>query len=167
MACSFHHTAPALVAAALAALAVAGPAAADERTLYRSELPDGGVAYGDAPAAGARAVTKLAVEPHVADPVAASRAHAALQQQRSATLRAFELRQARIAEIDRMLADAVAAREAASRAQQQASVERDGDRQGRRLTAQYARREADAAASAEAAARRVSALQQAKAALQP
>lgn len=150
-----------------AAFAACAPVVAGERVLHRSVLPDGSVVYGDAPVPGARRITELLVEPHPADPQRARRALANLQQQRIATLRAYERRQARLAELDRMIADATAVAETTRIERQRASTEREGDRQGRRLTAQYVQRQANAAANEEAAARRLSALEQARAALLP
>lgn len=157
-------TGMALLAAAVVACA---PAVAGERVLHRSVLPDGSVVYGDGPAPGARADTELRVEPHPADPERARRAQAVSQQQQIATLRAFEQRRARIAELDRMIADATARAEAARVERERAMIQREGDRQGRRLTAQYVQRQANAAAAEEAAARRLSALEQERAALLP
>lgn len=157
----------ALLAAVAAALVPVAPAGAGERVLHRSVLPDGSVAYGDKPVPGARADTELRVEPHPADPEAARRAQASLQQQRIATLRAYDARQARIAELDRTIAEAIALREAASQDRESAAMFRDGDRQGRRITSQYRQRQAEAAAKEEATARRLSALEQARAGLLP
>lgn len=164
MAHCIRYTAVALVAATFAACA---PVLAGERVLHRSVLPDGSVIYGDAPVPGARTDTELRVEPHPADLQRARRAQADLQQQQAATLRAYEQRKARVAELDRMIAGAATALEAARVERERALAQREGDRQGRRLTPQYLQRQADAAAAEEAAARRFSALEQARATLLP
>ncbi len=164
MAYCTRYTGVALLAAAFAACA---PALAGEKVLHRSVLPDGSVIYGDAPAPGAQADIELRVEPHPADALRARRAQADLQQQQVATLRAYERRQARVAELDRMIADANTRFTTTRLEREQAMIEREGDRQGRRLTAQYVQRQADAAATEAAAARRLRGLEQERAALLP
>lgn len=164
MASTFRLT---LLSASLATLTFCSSVAANERLLHRSVLADGSTVYSDAPVPGARSVSDLRVEPHSPDPHASAQAQAALQQRRAAMLRDFQVRQARVAEIDRNILAADDARELARRDQQRASAIRDGDRQGRHFTAQYLQRQADAAAAEELAARRLAALQQARAGLSP
>lgn len=74
MAQRLRPIATAFLASVLAAFAACQLAAADERVLHRSVLPDGRVVYGDEPAPGATEVTDLRVEPHPADPQQPSRA---------------------------------------------------------------------------------------------
>lgn len=155
------------VIAAFAAATAGSVAGADERVLHRSVLPDGRVVYADAPVRGAQESTAIRVEPHPADPQTAGQAQAALQQQQLATLRAADLRLARIADLDTRIAAAAARHEAAVRELQAARMPAEGDRQGRRLTSQYFQRGADAAAKEQAAARQLAELEQARAGLTP
>lgn len=155
------------VIAAFAAATAASLAGADERVLHRSVLPDGSVVYADTPVRGSQESTAIRVEPHPADPQAAGRAQAALQQQQLATLRAADLRLARIGELDSQIAAAAVSHAAALRELEATRTPAEGDRQGRRLTAQYFQRSADAAAKVDAAARRLAALEQARAILTP
>ena len=156
-----------LLAASTATLAFCSSVAAEERLLHRSVLADGSTVYSDAPVAGARSVSDLRVEPHPPDPYASAQAQAALQQRRAAMLRDFQVRQARVAEIDRNILAADDTRELARRERQRVSAIRDGDRQGRHFTAQYLQRQAEAAAAEELATRRLAALQQVRAGLLP
>lgn len=126
---------------ALCAAAGSLPAAAGERTVFRSEMPDGKVVYADAPLAGASRSVRLVLEPHPADPAQAQAAQRALQEARDRFRQEAQLRALRLGQLDARIALAARGLESAQAAQADGQGIGEGDRQGRRLTPAYWQRQ--------------------------
>lgn len=124
--------------ALLSWLAVAAAGAwAGERIVYRSQMPDGRVLYGDAPVSGAKQSTRLRIERHAANPQREEAAQRALALTRAQILRDADARAARLRQLDNLASDAY---EAVRQAQEQREAGRnvmEGERQGRRLVLSY------------------------------
>lgn len=129
---------PALRHALLILLSVgAAGAGAGERIVYRSQMPDGRVLYGDAPVAGAKQSTRLLIERHAANPQQEEAAQRALALTRAQILRDADARAARLRQLDNLASDAY---EGVRKAQEQREAGRnvmEGERQGRRLLPSY------------------------------
>lgn len=110
---------------------------ADERTVFRSQMPDGRVVYGDAPVAGAARSARLLVEPHPGDPAQALAAQQALEATRERLQREARARSLRAEQLDERLRLASRELSVALSAQAQGETIGEGDRQGRRLTPSY------------------------------
>lgn len=139
----FHKRGPSMTAAfrhvlmILLCTAAGADVGAEERIVYRSEMPDGRVLYGDAPVSGARQSTRLQIERHAANPQQEEAAQRALALTRAQILRDADARAARLRQLDNLASDAY---ENVRRAQEQREAGRsvvEGDKQGRRLTPSY------------------------------
>jgi len=136
---SNHRTAcAALIATSLLA---ALPSVAEERTFYKSVLPNGEVVYSDAPAPNAQRSTAVSVEPHPPNAQDARTAQQALAASRQRLLRDASERAARIRQLDKLIGDASGELEGAELRREQGRVQQPGDRQGRRLSASYFQRQ--------------------------
>lgn len=124
--------------AALVLLCAAATATlADERTVYRSELRDGRVVYGDAPVPGARQSLRIQIERHAGNPQQEEAAQRALTLSRQQILRDADARSARLRQLDNEASDSYEAVRKAQQELESGSTVREGDRQGRRLLPSY------------------------------
>ena len=117
--------------------AAATGAAANERIVYRSQMRDGRVVYGDAPVSGARQSIRIQIERHAANPQQEEAAQRALALTRAQILRDADARAARLRQLDNQASDAY---EAVRQAQEKLEAGKDvleGERQGRRLLGSY------------------------------
>lgn len=129
-------------ALALAGCIVALAAGAEERTFYKSVLPNGRVVYGDAPAAEAKRSDKITVRTDTLssrdDAEAAKRA---LQMSRAQLLKDAAARAARLAQLDVEIAAAYDGLKAAETQREAGREFQEGDRQGRRIRPRYVERQ--------------------------
>lgn len=112
-------------------------AATGERAVFRSQMPDGRVAYADGPAAGAVRSDRLLVEPHPGDPAQALAAQRALEANRARLLQQGRARALKLAELDRGIDVAQQELWVAQSAQTDGQTVVEGDRQGRRFAPSY------------------------------
>lgn len=150
----------------LCSAALTLPAFADERSVFRSQMPDGRVVYADAPVAGAVRSARLLVEPHPGDPVQALAAQQALEATRERLLREGRARALQAERLDERLQLANRELSLALTAQAQGEAIGDGDRQGRRLTPSYWQRQQRLDAAVATARARLNALGAERASLQ-
>lgn len=134
------------------------PAFADERSVFRSQMPDGRVVYADAPVAGAVRSARLLVELHPGDPAQALAAQQALEATRERLLREAHARALRAEQLDERLRLATGELSLALSAQAQGEAIGEGDRQGRRLTPSYWQRQQRLDAAVAIARERLNAL---------
>lgn len=117
------------------------PAAAGERILYKSVLPNGRVLYADEPVGGAKSVEKIRVEPQSPNTADAEAARRSLALSREQLLRDGAARDARLLTLENLIDQQyVRLKEAHAQRERGALVE-EGDRQGRRRTPQYFERQ--------------------------
>lgn len=117
--------------------AVAAAAPGDERIVYRSEMRDGRVIYGDAPAPGARQSLRIEFERHAVNPQQEAAAQRALALTRQQILRDADARAARLKQLDNEASDAYEALRQAQQMLENGKGVLEGERQGRRLTNSY------------------------------
>ncbi len=155
---------PALLA--LCGLGASSIAAAGERAVFRSQMPDGRVVYADEPAAGAVRSARLLVEPHPGDPAQALAAQRALEGTRARLLQQGQARSLKLAELDRGIAVAQRELSVAQSAQTDGQTVVEGDRQGRRFAPSYWQRQQFLAQAVARARLQLDALRAERAALQ-
>lgn len=151
---------------ALCGLGASSIAAAGERAVFRSQMPDGRVVYADEPAAGAVRSARLLVEPHPGDPAQALAAQRALERTRARLLQQGQARSLKLAELDRGIAVAQRELSVAQSAQTDGQTVVEGDRQGRRFAPSYWQRQQFLAQAVARARLQLDALRAERAALQ-
>ncbi|MEW6294583.1 MAG: hypothetical protein AB1544_14960 [Pseudomonadota bacterium] len=168
--CSIDMRRPArwglLALLALGTLGVPPLAAAGERAVFRSQMPDGRVVYADEPAAGAVRSARLLVEPHPGDPAQALAAQHALEATRARLQQQGQARALKLAELDRGIAFAQRELWVAQSAQTDGQTVVEGDRQGRRFAPSYWQRQQFLAQAVARARLQLDALRAERAALQ-
>lgn len=150
----------------VAVMAAVFGARADERTLYRSVLPNGRVVYSDEPTPKAKSTEQITVERHAADPQAAEAAQRALGLTREQLLKDAAARAARLKQLDNEVGAAYSELKDADARLAQGRDMREGDRQGRRLLAPYVQRQRDLQGAADRKSQQLEKLLRERAALQ-
>ena len=112
-------------------------AAAGERAVFRSELPDGGTIYSDAPVEGAARSARVLVEPHAPDTAQARAAQRELEGIRQRLQQDTQARSLRLEQFDRSVTLAAQELASAQSAQVDGQAIGEGDRQGRRISPAY------------------------------
>lgn len=151
---------------ALCGLGASSIAAAGERAVFRSQMPDGRVVYADEPVAGAVRSARLLVEPHPGDPAQALAAQHALEATRARLQQQGQARALKLAELDRGIAVAQRELSVAQSAQTDGQTVVEGDRQGRRFAPSYWQRQQFLAQAVARARLQLDALRAERAALQ-
>lgn len=145
---------------------VAAIAAADERIVYRSVMPNGQIVYADRPDANAKRSERLTIERHAVSPQQEQASQRALALSRAQLLRDADARVARLKQLDNAGIDAY---EVLRQAQEQLASGREpveGERQGRRLLPSYWQRQRQLQASVRLAQDRLDAILGERASLQ-
>ena len=155
------------VLACIVGAAVLLPAFAEQRTLYKSVLPNGRIVYSDEPVAKARRSQKISVDPSPASPQQTADALRALSLTRAQLLRDASAKDARLKQLDNEIADAYAGLKDASARRLQSREVGEGDRQGRRLVAPYFERQRKVELEEQQARDRLNRLIAERAVLQP